>query len=137
MAAYHRDGFVIVPLFTAEEAAALLSLAESDAVVNERAHGRTDAEGFVSKLSLWNSCGVNAYGAVARSARMVDNAETLLGGPSHTCASAGEPAECYHYHTKVMIKEAGVGGAGGGTRTTATGTTTASWRRRCSRRWWR
>ena len=65
----------------------------------------------MSKLSLWNSCGVNAYGgAVARSARMVDNAETLLGGPSHTCASAGEPAECYHYHTKVMIKEAGVGG---------------------------
>lgn len=111
VAAYHRDGFVIVPLFTAEEAAALLSLAESDAVVNERAHGRTDAEGFVSKLSLWNSCGVNAYGAVARSARMVDNAETLLGGPSHTCASTGEPAECYHYHTKVMIKEAGVGGA--------------------------
>ena len=85
--------------------------AESDAVVNERAHGRTDAEGFVSKLSLWNTCGINAYGAVARSARMIDNAETLLGGPSHTCASTGEPAECYHYHTKVMIKEAGVGGA--------------------------
>ena len=48
VAAYHRDGFVIVPLFTAEEASALLSLAESDAVVNERAHGRTAAPGGIT-----------------------------------------------------------------------------------------
>jgi hypothetical protein len=39
---------------------------------------------------------------------MLDNAETLLSGPSHG-GDAGE--EAYHYHTKVMIKEPHVGGA--------------------------
>jgi len=107
--AYHRDGFVIKrALFAPEEAAALLHMASSDAAVTGRAHGKLDASGFVSKLSLWNSCGVNIYGAAARAARMLDNAETLLSGPSHG-GDAGE--EAYHYHTKVMIKEPRVGGA--------------------------
>jgi hypothetical protein len=106
---YHRDGFVIRRgLFAPEEAAALLRMASSDAVVTERAHGRVDASGFISKLSLWNYCGVNIYGAAARAARLIDNAETLLSGSSHG-GDVGE--EAYHYHTKVMIKEPHVGGA--------------------------
>ena len=97
---YHREGFVIKrALFSAEEAAAVLSCAQSDSAVLDRAHGRKDSDGFVSKLSLWNTCGVNMYGALARSARVVDGVEQILGGSSH--GGSGEE-ECYHYHTKVI-----------------------------------
>ena len=53
VAAYHRDGFVIRRgLFTPAEANALLRAASNDSAVNAQAHGRVDAEGFVSKRSL-------------------------------------------------------------------------------------
>ena len=105
---YHREGFVIRRgLFSPEEAASLLDCAQSDSFVLDRAHGRKDSDGCVSKLSLWNTCGVNIYGALARSARVVDSVEQILGGFSHGC---GGTEEAYHYHTKVMIKEAKIGG---------------------------
>jgi len=104
---YHREGYVIRRGLFAKEAAAVLAAAKNDSVVLDKAHGRLDSDGFVSKLSLWNICGVNIYGALARSARVVDSVEALLGGASH---GGDENEEAYHYHTKVMIKEARVGG---------------------------
>ena len=110
MLRYERDGFLIVRgLFTEHEAAALLQAASTDEGVSSRAHGRKDAEGFTSKLSLWNACGVNIYGAYSRAARMIDNVERLLSTASHGGGDGLE--EAYHYHTKVMIKEPNVGGA--------------------------
>lgn len=105
---YHRVGYVVRRgLFTLEEAATVLSAAQGDSTVLRKAHGKKDSDGFVSKLSLWNTCGVNIYGALARSARVIDSVEQLLAGISHGASGA---EEAYHYHTKVMIKEARVGG---------------------------
>lgn len=60
---------------------------------------RSDLKGNESKLSLWNHPAENVYGYISRSRRIVDRAEELLGG------------EVYHWHTKMMLKEARLGGA--------------------------
>lgn len=108
---YHREGFLVKRgLFNSEETSALLTVAQSDAVAG-RAHGKEDASGVSTKLALWNTCGVNIYGALARSARIVDAVELLLSGPSHGGTSLDSAREeAYHYHTKVMIKEPMEGG---------------------------
>jgi len=98
--AFNRDGYVIRRgLYTAEEAAALHEVVFMDKEVQQQAHAVLDASGRKSKLSVWNLPGRNIYGAMARCARMVDNIERILGD------------ECYHYHSKVMMKEPKVGGA--------------------------
>ena len=67
---------------------------------------RTDK---ASKMGIMNRTGLNIYGAVSRCARLLDNAEVLLGGPSHS--QKGAPEEVYLYHSKVNIKESQKGGA--------------------------
>src|SRR5690606_32646886 len=49
--------------------------------------------------TLWNHPGDDLFGRVARSVRIVEAMEALLGG------------EVYHYHSKLMLKEPRVGGA--------------------------
>ena len=51
------------------------------------------------RLSLWNHPGDGIYGMFARCERMVRSAERLLDG------------EVYHYHSKMIMKDARVGGA--------------------------
>ncbi len=51
------------------------------------------------RLSLWNHPGDGIYGMFARCERMVRSCEKLLGG------------EVYHYHSKMILKDAKVGGA--------------------------
>ena len=51
------------------------------------------------RLSLWNHPGDGVYGMVARSERIVDSVEQLIGG------------EVYHYHSKMILKDALTGGA--------------------------
>ncbi len=50
-------------------------------------------------MALWNHPGDSVYGLAARSERVVDTMEELLGG------------EVYHYHSKLTAKEPRVGGA--------------------------
>eukprot|EP00800_Vazella_pourtalesii_P009554 TRINITY_DN2400_c0_g2_i1.p1 TRINITY_DN2400_c0_g2~~TRINITY_DN2400_c0_g2_i1.p1 ORF type:complete len:185 (-),score=43.22 TRINITY_DN2400_c0_g2_i1:679-1233(-) len=110
IARYHETGYLVKKgLFSPEEMECFFSTIKNDTVVTGRSHTRKDSEGFYSKLSLWNHPGINMYGAVARSARIVDNVETLLSGYSH--GPSAEREEAYHYHSKVMIKEPRVGGA--------------------------
>lgn len=98
--AYDRDGYVLVrSLFDREEMDALLRFAKQDPALQDRAHGRKDAEGNVSRLALWNHPTDDLYGLFSRSPRLVGAAEQLLDG------------EAYHYHTKMMLKEPKVGGA--------------------------
>jgi len=100
LAAYHRDGYVLVrSLFDAEEMDTLLQYAKSDGVLAGTAYGRKDAEGNVSRLALWNHPTDDLYGLFSRSPRLVHAAEKLL------------EDEVYHYHTKMMLKEPKVGGA--------------------------
>jgi len=97
---FNRDGYVIVKsLFDAEETDILRQAARNDQALEQASRGLQDGEGGVTKLSLWNQAGDDVYGLVARSHRVVDAMEQLLGG------------EVYHYHSKMSMKEPFTGGA--------------------------
>jgi len=99
-ARYHEDGYVLAPrLFDAEEIGLLRRSAKEDHELDRHAFGRADGEGGVVRLSLWNHPGDGVYGMFARCERTVRSAERLLGG------------EVYHYHSKMIMKDARVGGA--------------------------
>ncbi len=99
-AAYERDGYVLLAgFFRPAEIALLRETAQHDRVLDAASFGRADGEGGVVRLSLWNHPTDTIYGAIARSRSLVDSVETLLGG------------EAYHYHSKMIMKDARVGGA--------------------------
>ena len=97
---FHDTGFVLARgFFTADEIDLLRRSAKEDHELDQRSYGRADGEGGVVRLSLWNHPGDGVYGMFARCERMVRSAEKLLGG------------EVYHYHSKMIMKDAKVGGA--------------------------
>lgn len=98
--AFDRDGYVIVRgFFDAEEAGLLQSAIDQDPAIRGHFYDRGDAEGLTTKMATWNHPGDSVYGLAARSAKMVDTMEDLLGG------------EVYHYHSKITAKEPYEGGA--------------------------
>jgi len=98
--AYKEDGYLLIKnLFDEEEIGMLKKAAMADRELDNRSYGRDDGEGGTVRLSIWNHPGDNIYGAFARSERIVNIAEELLGG------------EVYHYHSKMILKDAKVGGA--------------------------
>ncbi len=97
---YHADGYVLVRgMFDHAEIALLHRSAKQDKALDDHSFGRADDQGGVVRLSLWNHPGDGIYGMFARCRSMVDSAEALLGG------------EVYHYHSKMIMKDARVGGA--------------------------
>ena len=97
---YHRDGFVLVrSMFDEEETGLLLKAAKEDRELDKRSFGRKDGESGTVRLSLWNHPGEGIYGMFARCGRIVDSVEKILEG------------EVYHYHSKMIMKDAHVGGA--------------------------
>ena len=97
---YGRDGFVLARgMFDAEETDLLRRSALTDRALDRHSFGRADGEGGTVRLSLWNHPGDTIYGMFARCRRMVDSAEKILGG------------EVYHYHSKMILKDAKIGGA--------------------------
>jgi ectoine hydroxylase-related dioxygenase (phytanoyl-CoA dioxygenase family) len=100
LADYRRDGyFVARELFDAEEIDLLRRAAKEDRALDENAFGRADGAGGSVRLSLWNHPGDDIYGMFARSRRVVDSVAQLL---------EDEP---YHYHSKMIMKQAHTGGA--------------------------
>jgi ectoine hydroxylase len=100
VAAFHRDGYLIVRrLFDKEETDILRNTAKADAAMEKNSYSVDDGKGAAIKLVLWNKAGENVYGTVARSHRIVNAMEQLLGD------------EVYHYHSKMSIKEPFTGGA--------------------------
>lgn len=98
--AFREDGFIhLKGLFDTEEIEMLRSTAHSDRELDKHSFSRADGEGGKVRLSLWNHPGDNLYGMFARSNRMVNRAEELLGD------------EVYHYHSKMILKDPKVGGA--------------------------
>ncbi len=98
--AFDRDGYVTVKsLFDAEEMDLLRRAMEEDPAVRDHILIRADRHGGGTRIALWNRAGNSVYGLAARSARMVDTAEALLGGP------------VYHFQSKLTAKDAGGGGA--------------------------
>lgn len=97
---YERDGFVIArKMFDSEEIGLLRRAAKEDRELDQHAFGRGDGEGGTVRLSLWNHPGDTIYGMFARCETVVNSAEMLLAG------------EVYHYHSKMIMKDAKVGGA--------------------------
>ncbi len=95
-----RDGFVLVPsMFDQEEAGLLVRSAREDRALDQHSFGRADGEGGEVRLSLWNHPGDGIYGMFARCRRVVDASEQILDD------------EVYHYHSKMIMKDALVGGA--------------------------
>jgi len=97
---YHADGYHLARgFFDATEIDLLKRSAKEDNELDKRSFGRADGEGGVVRLSLWNHPGDGIYGMFARCERMVKSCEKLLAG------------EVYHYHSKMILKDAKVGGA--------------------------
>jgi hypothetical protein len=97
---FKKDGyFVAKGLFDFEEISILRSAIEGDSNLNETLYNRYDANGRKTLMATWNHPGDSVYGLAARSHRVVESMETLLGG------------EVYHYHSKLTAKEPREGGA--------------------------
>ena len=97
---YQRKGFVVERgMFDAEEIELLRRAAKEDRALDQHSFGRGDGEGGTVRLSLWNHPGDTIYGMFARCETIVNSAEKLLEG------------EVYHYHSKMIMKDARVGGA--------------------------
>jgi ectoine hydroxylase len=100
IASYRRDGYLLLPkFFAADVVEQLRATATADKVLDQAAFGRADGEGGTVRLSLWNHPTDTIYGAIARSRSMVEAIEQLLGD------------EIYHYHSKMVMKDARIGGA--------------------------
>jgi len=97
---YERNGFVLAPkMFDQDEIGLLRRAAKEDRQLDQHSFGKGDGEGGTVRLSLWNHPGDTLYGMFARCETIVNSAEKLLGG------------EVYHYHSKMIMKDAKVGGA--------------------------
>jgi len=99
VAQFHRDGVLLIKnFFSKEEIDLILNTAKDDKVLFSKSYGRKDGSGGISKMCVWNHPPDNLYGKVCSSKRVVDASEKLLG------------EEVYHYHSKIMLKEAKIGG---------------------------
>ena len=97
---YRADGYLLVSgLYEPDEIELLKRAAKEDRELDKRSFGRADGEGGTVRLSLWNHPGDGIYGMFARCERIVKRAEELLEG------------EVYHYHSKMIMKDAKIGGA--------------------------
>jgi ectoine hydroxylase len=98
--AYHETGFTRARgFFDGEEIALLRRAAREDRALDEHSMARADGEGGSVRLALWNHPGDTIYGMFARCEPVVNSVEKLLDG------------EVYHYHSKMIMKDARVGGA--------------------------
>jgi hypothetical protein len=73
--------------------------AREDIILDQHSFGREDGEGGSVRLSLWHHPTDTIYGMIARSESLVSCAEKLLEG------------EIYHFSSKMIMKDANVGGA--------------------------
>jgi hypothetical protein len=97
---FHQDGYTLAKgMFDRDEIRLLSLAAHEDRALDQHSFGRADGEGGTVRLSLWNHPGDTIYGMVARCESVVTSAEKLLDG------------EVYHYHSKMIMKDAKVGGA--------------------------
>lgn len=97
---FRSAGFLLVREFLdPEETALLRDTAKTDKVLDDHANAMDDGAEHPVRLALWNHPGDSLYGMIARSASLVNGMEQLLGG------------EVYHYHSKMILKDAKVGGA--------------------------
>jgi len=96
---WNENGYIIVKgLLNTPELERIKDALQGDQSIMQHAFDIADGSGRASKLALWNHPGSDITGVLGRTRRLVSTAESLLGG------------EVYHYHTKLMMKEAKTGG---------------------------
>ena len=86
-------------VLNSEELSKLKVHLEREDGVMQHSYATTDGHGRSSRLCLWNQPGNDLTGMVGRCEKVAGTMEKLLGG------------EVYHYHTKLMMKEARTGGS--------------------------
>ena len=97
---FHDSGYLLVRnLFGNEEISLLGETARNDQIMDKSSSTMDDGKGNDVRLALWNHPGDGIYGMYARCCRIVDSVEQILGD------------EVYHYHSKMILKDAKVGGA--------------------------
>lgn len=97
---FHEDGYVLrKALFSHDEVAALNDVVNNDASIQDALYGLEDAQGATTELALWHHLGEDIFAAVARSARLVESLERVMGG------------EMAFYHSKLTLKRPKLGGA--------------------------
>jgi ectoine hydroxylase len=100
LAEYRKKGYTLVRrMFNSQEIDLLGHSAKQDKTLDDHAFGRDDGRGKIVRLSLWNQPGDTIYGMFARCESIVNSAERILEG------------EVYHYHSKMIMKDAKTGGA--------------------------
>jgi len=100
MSCYQRDGFFIRrKLFNTQEISHMAEALEGDPRIKENLFVRRDTANQKTRAVQWNNPGKSSYGIAARTTRVVNAVESLLGG------------EVYHWQSKVTAKDAREGGA--------------------------
>ena len=101
VAQFHADGYVVLPSVLNDEETQLLgAVARQDRELQQLRTSRSDGEGGAVDLVVQNELPTDTiYGAIVRDDRIVNAMESVLGG------------EVYHYHHKMILKEAKSGGA--------------------------
>ncbi|KAL8612652.1 hypothetical protein ACOMHN_044593 [Nucella lapillus] len=96
---FQDAGYILVRgLLDKDDLSRVKEALEGSQAVMENSYGVGDGEGSQSRLCLWNHPGTDVTGMVARCEKVASTCTELLGG------------EVYHYHTKLMMKEAFTGG---------------------------
>eukprot|EP00058_Branchiostoma_floridae_P020840 XP_002606330.1 hypothetical protein BRAFLDRAFT_67572 [Branchiostoma floridae] len=97
---FDKHGYIILrSVLDGAEIQKLRRLLEADRGLQTYNYGRDDGEGGRTKLALWHKLGNDITGVVTRVEKVAGTMEKLLGG------------KVYHYHSKVVMKEARTGGA--------------------------
>eukprot|EP00731_Ephydatia_muelleri_P016711 Em0009g1135a len=97
---FERDGYVIIrSVLSDEELRRLKEALEHDDGIMKHSYVVGDDKGRCNRMCLWNHPGDDITGMVGRCEKVAGTMEKLLDG------------EVYHYHTKLMMKEARTGGA--------------------------
>jgi ectoine hydroxylase len=96
---YHDDGFLLVRGMLSHDKIALVERAANEDRAIDQQAGSDGSKSGAARLSIWSDPSDTIYGAVARSASIVDAAETLLRD------------EAYHFQSNMAFKEARVGAA--------------------------
>ncbi|XP_077986948.1 L-proline trans-4-hydroxylase-like [Glandiceps talaboti] len=96
---FNEDGYIILrSVLDNQEMKLLKSALEDESGVLQHKYHHDDGDGFKTRMCLWNHPGCDVTGMLARSDKIAGTMEQLLGG------------EVYHYHTKLIMKEARTGG---------------------------
>ncbi len=92
---YHENGYLIVPnVFDAEELAPLVTACEENPELWSVESTYQMSNGQLNRIMYYSKLSDSLLGVFPRIARVVDSVEALLGD------------ECYHYHSKLVRKEA-------------------------------